>query len=357
MNCQKNKNLKEVFREFSKIKKKNSLYFDANEGVENFDKKIIKKIFTKILPNDLIYYPNNFQEIYKKLAKWLKIETKQILFTNGADDGLRQILTMYLNPNDKVIYYEPSYGMYKIYFKIFKAKKYPYRLNLKKKYFFKDLKKFVCKIKPKLVILANPNQPFEKIINEKEIKEICQLTKKLKCMLILDEAYYHFNDVTGIKNIKYFNNLFIIRTFSKAFGLAGLRAGYIISSVKNINYLITLKSNYEINNISKIVILFFLNNLKIMEAYVNTVKKSIELFYKIFQKNEKFDIIGKYTNFLLLNFKDKNDVDKFHNFFLKKNIFLKKIIFERKKYIRITFGNKKNTLKIANIIKQFYKNK
>jgi histidinol-phosphate aminotransferase len=357
MNNLKNKNLKEVTRDFSKIKIRNTLYFDANEGVENFDKKIVKKIFKKIVPNDLIYYPNNYQEIYARMAKWLKIKSSEILLTNGADDGLRQILTMYLNRNDKVIYYEPSYGMYEIYFEIFKSKKYPYKLYLKNKDFFQDLKKFIYKIKPKLIILANPNQPFEKIITEKEIKEICNLTSKLKCILILDEAYYHFNNITGIKNIKLFKNLFIIRTFSKAFGLAGIRAGYIVSSVNNINYLRTLKSNYEINNINKIVILFFLKNLKIMKNYLNTVNNSIQLFYKIFQEYKKFDIIGKYTNFLLLDFKKNNDANKFYKFFLKKNIVLKKIIYERKKYIRITFGNEKYTLKIANIIKQFYKKK
>ena len=349
-----NSDIKFVQRDFSKIKLKNFLYFDANEGVENFNKSILKKIFSKINPNDLIYYPNNYQEIYYKIAKWQKIRADQLLLTNGADDGIRQILTMFLKPNDKVVYYEPSYGMYKVYFKIFKTKQYPYELDLLNNNKFQELKKFIIKIKPKLIILSNPNQPFEKILNNKEIFEICSISGKLKSILIVDEAYYHFNNITAIKNIKFFKNLYIIRTFSKAFGLAGIRAGYIVSSTNNINYLRTLKSNYEINSINKIIILFFLNNLKIIKNYTKGVKNSIHIFYKTFKKNKNFDIIGKYTNFLLLNFKKEEEIEEFYNFFLKKNIFLKKIIYKKKKYIRITFGNKKYTMKIANIIKQFY---
>lgn len=353
----KNKNIQKFRRDSTKLKKKNFIYLDANEGIENFNKKILLNIFKKITPNDFIYYPNNYQDLYSKLAKWLKLRTSQILLTNGADDGLRQILSMYLNPNDKVVYYRPSYNMYEIYFKIFKSKKYPYELNVNSKKKFRDLKNFIYKVKPKLVVLANPNQPFEIIITEKEIREICLLTNKLNCILILDEAYYHFNNITGIKNIKYFNNIFIIRTFSKAFGLAGIRAGYIISAAKNIDYLKTLKSNYEINNLNKKILLFFLNNLEIMKDYVKKVKESIKLFYILFKKNKRFNITGNYANFLLLDFREKNDVDKIYNIFLKKKIFLKRVIFKKKKYIRITFGNKKYTIKIANLIKQFYKKK
>ena len=104
--------------------------------------------------------------------------------------------------------------------------------------------------KPSLVAISNPNQPIDVLLNKNQIANICKITHKLNCILIIDEAYFHFCKITAKDLIKKFDNLIIVRTFSKAFGLAGLRVGYCISNKKIIDLLKSIKPNYELNNIN-----------------------------------------------------------------------------------------------------------
>ena len=98
--------------------------------------------------------------------------------------------------------------------------------------------------------MSNPNSPTGTIIDKKDIKKILVKTKKLNIPVIIDEAYYGFTKQTTINLISKYKNLFVTRTFSKMFGLAGLRVGFIASNSKNIEYISKLKPMYETNSVA-----------------------------------------------------------------------------------------------------------
>ena len=140
--------------------------------------------------------------------------------------------------------------MYDIYPKIFKLNHVKFDYNFSKigpMVNIKDLIKKIRSEKPKLLCIANPNSPTGTIIDDFYIHKLIKVCKSINCFLLIDEAYYGFYNRTAKKFIKQYNNIFIIRSLSKAWGLAGLRLGYIISNKKNIELINRIRPMYEIN--------------------------------------------------------------------------------------------------------------
>ena len=121
------------------------------------------------------------------------MKNDQIIIHEGADGGLLRVFDVFISGGDRVITCSPSFAMYPVYCKMFGAKHYPITLKVKKYDYFGELKKKIKKVKPKLVAIANPNQPIEVMLTLKQIKEVCKLSEKIGALVIIDEAYYHFN--------------------------------------------------------------------------------------------------------------------------------------------------------------------
>ena len=134
-------------------------------------------------------------------------------------------------PGDTVGFLSPTYLMYEIYSKIFKVKKVRIGYDVNYNINYKQFDKFL-KSKPRILFLPNPNQPIESSINLKDMSRLAKKCQSIGCILVLDEAYYLFGSQTGVKILKKFNNIIILRTFSKAFGLPSIRTGYTISNKK-----------------------------------------------------------------------------------------------------------------------------
>lgn len=336
--------------------RKNFLTMERNERVDEFPLKVVNEIRNKIDSYSLRSYPDNIDKIYSKISSWQKIKKNELIITQGADGGLLRIFASFANVGDKILFLDPSYAMYPIYSKIFKCKSIPFKLDLNSSssLYFENLKKKIYTNKPKLVLIANPNQPIEVKLDLNKLRKLAIFCKKNKSILVIDEAYYHFNSTTGKSLIKKFNNVFIVRTFSKAFGLAGLRVGYTISNKENIEKLQTLKPIYEINNLNIIIVDYFLNNLSIMHNYTLEVKKSRKFLENRLKKYGSIKLLGKYSNTVLVKLNTKQQMEKIFKTLKKKGILVKKgslnsDIF----YLRITLGSIKITRKLSNILEKY----
>ena len=224
-----------------------------------------------------------------------------------------------------------------------------------------DTKKLIYSInkKTKAVILANPNQPTGTIIDKKKLKKIIYLSKKFNFLLLIDEAYIDFckkNSV--ISEINRYNNIFVTRTFSKAFGLAGLRLGFIASSKNNIKELIKVKPLSDINSLSIKISLLLLNNIKEVEKNIKNINLSKEKIANFCKKNN-ITFINSKTNFVHLQFEDSNKVKELFSLF-KKNKILARSNFEGlpasiENSLRFSLGELSTSRKIIKILKKHYK--
>ena len=145
-----------------------------------------------------------------------------------------------------------------------------------------NLEKLISKIKlekPKLLCIANPNSPTGTIIQKKDILKLIKICLKYKCLMLIDEAYYGFCKETSKQFVKNYKNIFIVRSLSKAWGLAGLRLGYIISNKKNIELLNKIRPMYEINTFGAEFLKLLLNKKYLKQ--INLILKDMIYARKI----------------------------------------------------------------------------
>ena len=299
------------------------LYLDRNDNPIKYDKKTIIKLVSKFKKIDLARYPD-VTIFKKKLAKFLGVRRCNLFLTEGVSGAIKSLMEVYTLPKKtNIIFPHPTFAMYPIFAKMFdvkisKIKYINYELN------FDKLIKSINK-KTSLVFLPNPNNPIEGNLSLTQIKEILKVCKKNNCYLVLDEVYYPFGKITGIKLLKNNNNLFIMRSFSKAGGLAGIRLGYLVGSKKNIEYVSKIRGGYETNVLSMEIASFFIDNYKIIKNQVNKIKEGFAYLKKNLKKKEIDFNGGIHGNYIFINLKNEKkskyiiDILKRNKIFVRSN--------------------------------------
>ena len=223
--------------------------------------------------------------------------------TTGIDGGIRNCFDLFVKPQSKVIYLEPTFAMVDIYCKLYKANRikisYDHCLELDYEKILNELNNDVD-----FLIIANPNSPTGTIIPKNKIIKILEKSKYKSTPVLIDEAYFGFTDVTTIDLIDKYPNLIVGRTFSKALGMAGCRIGYLVSNAKIIDYLLKFRPMYEVNSFGVMTAQIILDNIQLFNNYCKDVKLAKD---KIIKASEKtgIDVIKTSTNFLHFDFKDE----------------------------------------------------
>ena len=333
-------------------------WLDKNENSDNKLFEISKKILKLINKRAIFSYPN-LSPLYKKLSKNLKLSEKRILLTAGSDAGIKTIFEAFVDEHDVVVRTEPTFAMYSVYSKIFNVKEilieykktnYGPQIQLEK------LLNVISIKKPKLVCLPNPDSPTGHSFSPKEIEKILEKSKLTNTFVLIDEAYYPFYPHSSINFLKKYNNLIIIRTTSKAWGLAGLRIGYVISSKKIIQEIHKVRPMYEINSIGAEIFKEFLNKKKVVNKSVNRLLKG-KLYFKKELKNLGFKTFLKEEgNFIHVNFGkySRPILNKLNKRFYFRN---HESHGSMKNFSRFTITTKKNFSIIIKIIKKIVKKK
>ena len=257
-------------------------WLDKNENIDNVLNKKIKKIIHKLDPEFIYGYPDTYR-LYSKLSNFLDISQKNILLTNGSDGGIKAIFDAFINYKDKLMLTNPTFQMYSVYSKIFHTNEILINYkNIDNKPFLKieDIIFNIRKNKPKVFFLANPDSPTGTIFFENDLKIIAKECKKNGTIFVLDEAYYPYTKILTQNLIKHFNNVIIIRSFAKSWGIAGLRVGYVISNKELINLLHKSRPMYEINSLANELVIELINNYEIIEESIKSLKNGQEFFTK-----------------------------------------------------------------------------
>ena len=172
----------------------NKLWLDKNENSDKLLLKEIKKLFNQIKVSAIFSYPD-LSRLYKKLAKNLKVNPKNLLITAGSDAGIKAVFEAFINDGDAVARTNPTFAMYSVYSKVFNVKEI--LLDYEKtaqgpKIYLKKIIKIILSNKPKLICLPNPDSPTGHSFSSNEIKTLLQKTRKTGSLVLIDEAYYPF---------------------------------------------------------------------------------------------------------------------------------------------------------------------
>jgi|TARA_B110000438_G_scaffold302565_1_gene360630 histidinol-phosphate/aromatic aminotransferase/cobyric acid decarboxylase-like protein len=181
------------------------------------------------------YYPNSAPLVFN-IAKLHKINTNNIIVGLGAESLIKDLYIWHAKKfkTRRVGFSLPNFQVYKLNAKIWSYKIFNYFIDpVKPKLLnIEFIKNFLKKNKINLFVLINPSHPFEKNWNLKELEKIIQYCKSRKITILVDEVYQNLGSKSAYKFINKYNNLIILRSFSKSFGLPGLRVGYTMASKK-----------------------------------------------------------------------------------------------------------------------------
>ena len=342
----------------SKVKRlKKVIKLSANESALGISPKAKRLISNKNLI--LNKYPDGkSQNLRNSISKTYKCNSEKIICGAGSDEVIQMICQLFLNPKDEVVLPEYSFLMYRIYSKIVGAK-VVFAKEINFKISIKEILKKVTK-KTKIIFIANPNNPTGTYLTKREVFE---LRKKLNknILLVIDDAYAEYmknKDYSpGLDLFKNKDNVFILRTFSKMFGLASLRVGWGYGSKKIVDALNVIKPPFNVNGIAQIAAAESLKDKKF-------INKSIKhnLFFAINIKKflERYNIYSNSVsaNFLLLNFdKCKYSAKYLYEKLKNKGIILRSTEdgYHIKNKLRLTIGSKKENIKFMSVVKQVLK--
>ncbi len=247
---------------------------DRNERTHPFSDEFIRCVKDRISGELLMVYPD-LDAIYEKFANLLGLQTLNIIFNNGSDLSIKAIFETYISEGDKLLMHRPGYAMFPIYANMFGASVIYQDFDIDLAF---DYEEYIDKIDSsfRMAVLENPNgfigvaPPAEVLLNF--IKK-CETTGTIA---LIDEAYYYFHNVTAADHLASFENLIVIRTFSKAFGLAGMRSGYTLSCQENIQNIFRVKPMYEFNSAAIIAIDTLLDMSEEFYSYVRETKDDLQ---------------------------------------------------------------------------------
>ncbi len=242
-------------------------------------------------------YPDPAQnEIREKLSKYLGVRKEKLFFGVGSDEIIDLLIRIFCNPGkDSVLITEPTYGMYKVACDVNDIKVLSVPLNRR---FQLDITKIfeIINRTTKIIFLCSPNNPTGNLLKK---KDVIKLVKSFKGIVVIDEAYIDFSEKKSFVNdVANYKNLIVMRTFSKAWGLAGIRSGFSIADEFITNLLFKIKAPYNLNKFTSNAILNALSNIKKKDSFVRKLNlekeklteqlKNIKQIQKVFPSDANF---------------------------------------------------------------------
>jgi histidinol-phosphate aminotransferase len=269
---------------------------DRNERVQPLPEWFMETLREAFQSSLLISYPIP-DELYRQLGAELGVAEEQLLLTPGSDAAIKALYQAYLRPEDAVVMLDPSYAMYEVYARMFRAKprQVPFdaTLNLDGERLLESVTSGV-----RLVMIANPNQPTGTLLGEDVLLRLAERAMAVQALLAVDETYYPFSRTTVLPWIRRLPNLLVIRSFSKA-GLAGLRIGFVAGHGDLIANLYRVRSVHDVNSVAILCASQLLKHPSVVSDYVAEVEAGARLLTTRLGTMRLIPI-STHTNFLLV---------------------------------------------------------
>ncbi len=222
------------------------LRLDYNENTIGCSPAVLRAM-RKLTPEQVATYPQ-YGETRKLLARYFGTVAEQLALTNGADESLRLIFDAYLDRGESVLLVDPTFTMYRVYAGLFESRILSLRYDLARGFPLEQACAILREQQPRAFFLANPNNPTGTLLSGEAIRQMLEAGPGT--LLVVDEAYFEFCGVTVLPWIERYPNLVVVRTFSKANGLAGLRLGCVLSNAANILALRKAQPPFPVNRVA-----------------------------------------------------------------------------------------------------------
>jgi len=310
----------------------------SNENALGPSPKAMRAI-KKALPGINRYPDGSCFYLKKALAKKYRLRPENIIVGNGSDELFVLAMLAFIEPGDEVIVAEPTFLMYKLDAQLFEARV----VSVPLKAFRYDLAAMKAKItsRTKLVFIANPDNPTGSYVTRKEVE---QFLKDLpdNVIVIFDEAYFEYVEACDYGDcLRYLNrgNVIVCRTFSKAYGLCGLRVGWAAGSREIIAYMNQVRDPFNVNQLAQVAAEAALTDTRHVEKSRRLVSDGRKYIYAELKAMDLF-FVPSVTNFILINIGPESAA--VYEKLLRRGIIVREMTaWGLPNFLRVTIGTKK----------------
>ncbi len=243
------------------------LRLDFNENTEGCSPRVLARI-QQITAEDFARYPER-EPVEAMVADYLDLSADQVMLTNGVDEAIHLLCEAYLDAADEVIVVTPTFSMYEIFAEMTGAKVTRVQCGKELQFPVKNVLANIT-VKTKLIAVASPNNPTGGVAAREELLAIANAAPN--AALLVDEAYFDFHGQTVMPDVGALPNLFVARTFSKAYGLAGLRIGVLAGPREQMPMVRRVSSPYSVNAVALLALPEALADDGFVANYVVQVK-------------------------------------------------------------------------------------
>ena len=245
---------------------RDAMRLDFNENTIACSPKVCE-VLSRISAGDLTRYPER-GPVERIVAGHLGIKAEQVVLTNGVDEAIHVLFETFLDAGDELLLPVPTYTMYEVYASATDARAVPVQASDDLQFPFDRLMNAITP-RTRIIAIANPNSPSGSIATREQIVQLAQ--RAPQAVVLVDEAYFHFHGETVIDLIDALPNVMIARTFSKAYGLAGLRLGVLAGPVCLMSWIRRVLSPYSVNSLALACLPPALEDTDYLDWYVGEV--------------------------------------------------------------------------------------
>jgi histidinol-phosphate aminotransferase len=306
---------------------------DRNENPFDLPSGLKKDLMGELSKIPLNRYPPAYpRELEKKIAEFHDLEPENVMVANGSDELIGLILKVF--EGDHIVISSPTFGMYGFFATLEGIETVDVPLD--ENFQLGDVEAF--SENARAIFICSPNNPTGNVQPRKRITEVLETGAPV----VLDEAYAEFAGESNIDLIRDYDNLIVLRTFSKAFGLAGARIGYAVASGETMSYLRRVLPPFSVSSLSLKAAEFMLEHTDYVNHVIRYIVEERERLYREFRK---YAYPSK-ANFLLM----KLDA---HDFLLERGIAVLKLSGRLEGHIRVTVGKKEENDALIESLKEF----
>ena len=277
---------------------------DRNERLAPLPEPVVGEIRAAIDSALLTTYPS-LDLLYDRLSDTFGLDRERLLLTAGSDAAVKALYQVYGRPGSGAVMLTPSYAMYPIYARMFgmNPAEIPFDDDLSV-----DTGALLAAVAEdtRLVFIANPNQPTGTVLGDDVVAELVTRARAVGALVVVDEAYYPFSGHTLLPWVEEHPNLVVTRTFSKAWGLAGLRIGLVAAHPEIVANLYKVRSAYDVNAVAGACAAVLLAHPEVADDYAADVAAGRELLVTR-ARELGLEPIPSLTNFQVLRLAGRAD--------------------------------------------------
>jgi histidinol-phosphate aminotransferase len=268
---------------------------NQNENPYDLPEEIKTEVLTRLANRPWSRYPTFVPvDLLVALAKFSHWRADGILAGNGSNELIQALLTVTVGQGTKVLISEPTFTLYRLLIEVLGGEVVSLPLTNTFEYDIEKIKQTAQDVD--LVIICSPNNPTGCVIKDEDLKE---LLSNFSGLVILDEAYHEFSRQTVVPLLKQFNNLVVLRTFSKAMAMAGLRVGYLLSHPDLVKEIAKAKLPYNLNFFSLTAAIVAMERFELLSPIIDNLISERERLFQELSKINGLRPIPSQANFIL----------------------------------------------------------